>query len=195
MSEFPKKSPPSKGSQSMEEQIENEKPKKIVTKNDSFESFLETAEVIEFIKLQELTGSLAKPFDQFDLMEQKAFRSLFHQWTKAGKPKPKMPEIKAEQVDAPVCLFRRKQRGQEMTYWDTTSGKVEGRDADGKYTIPYTKELAEKLLDEQEKLNPPTQNTSCYIVLENKPVQIHTTDFLKDFDHLAEDVKNGNYIF
>jgi len=171
----------------------------ITTKSDSFEEWLKNPEVIEFIKIGEMVGTLKKPFAEFDLMEQKQFQTSFKQWEKAGKPKPTMPEIKAEQIAAPVCLFKVKQQGKTMMFCDKSDGTTEGIEKQGgkviKYTIPFDEEKAKTWLKEQEELNPPSQHTSCYIKTDGQTYIIHASDYLKDFDEIAEAIKSGKYVF
>lgn len=178
-------------------ETKHEKPSKV--KTQSFEDFCKDDKVLEYVKILDLTGNLPKALEQFDLMEQKALQANYYQWDRAGRVKPKMPEMQAVQVPVPVDLFRVLQRGKEFLYYDMTGGEKVGVDyKDGrvsKYTLEYTTETAQKLLQEQEELNEPSQRTNCYMIIDGQTKIIHAKDFIKPFEEIAQAIRSNQYVF
>lgn len=171
------------------------------TEDDTnFAEFIKKNDVKKFEELCKLTGQLQGNLEDLDLRAQKEFQSAFYQWIKAGKPKPEMPKIAKAVVAAPVLLGRIISRGKEMMYWNTSDSIKHGRKfKEGtnevyEYTEVYDRNKAAKLVSEAEKLNGPEINVGYYIHVGVLKYTLNNgQDFLRSFDEVAQEIRDGKY--
>ena len=172
-------------------EIEDAKPIAVST----FKHVEDYPEFPDFIQISKITGTLTKDFQDLTVVEKKQFEVGFHQWLKAGKPKPTMPEIPKSIIAAPVDIWRARFRQKEFFYYDTTAGsKIGVEESNGRiinYTEEYSVEKIKKLLDERDKITELQQPVHYYIIFDGNPHTIQPEDLLKPFDQVVEELKTG----
>lgn len=135
-----------------------------------------TEEFKKFIAMLEVTAQLDTPFDELPTDDQRDIVNKFYLWQDKGSPKAEMPKIKDDKEDEILSLYRTKHRGDQYIWYVTRDSRTIGKEwihtyakvedyengkplgtyhddtntiieSKPKYTIPYTKELGEKLLN------------------------------------------------
>ena len=130
----------------------------------------------QFVSIMEVTGQI-EDFDGLDSDSQRDVVNKYYLWKSKGSPKAEMPKIKDDKEDEILSLYRTKYRGDEYIWYVTRDSrtigkewiheyaKEEDRGENGeplgtfhdnkkiitkrtpKFTMPYNKEIGEKLLN------------------------------------------------
>jgi hypothetical protein len=141
-----------------------------------------------FIAMMEVTGQIEN-FDKLATDDQRDVINKFYLWKEKGSPKAEMPQLKDDKEDEILKLYRVKHRGTQYIWYMTKDGRRVGLEYDityaeedewvdgkmtgnkvktntvierkPKYTIEYTKEKGEELLELAYKY---TDYPTCYFV-------------------------------
>lgn len=117
-------------------------------------------------------------------------------WVKAGRPMPKMPDTLGPDNHIPMKLYRVKWMGKQYLAYKDTKGQWHNMEEDSKgrrkYTMPFDKEQAQKLVDDAlERCENPT---FAFKYGTNNPYQVTAEDFAtRDFDEVIKQHKANNY--
>lgn len=171
-------------------------------------------EMKRFLAIEEITGGVYKLEIE---SEQRRFVRNFNAWIKAGRPRPGQVKLIVEEDPIVHAIYRIKVRGIQKIYWVDERGKVHGkvlnkvakqvrktdprtgaetivdlgyRD-DIEYTQLYTKELAQKLIDDAMQRG---QNPQFYYHDGNHPWSCHPEDLLiPNFDEGLKQITTKGY--
>lgn len=163
-----------------------------------FEGHLEdNPDFKEFLEICKMTGQLTQEYGQLSLEDKKSIEVGFHQWIKAEKPKPTMPELPKAKIEYPIDVWIAKSKGKTFVFYDTNLGKKhwveENRGRYIKFDTEATSDVITKLLQEREELCPLEQPRHQYVMI---GTQVHLiqdeTDILKPYDELVQIARKGS---
>lgn len=165
------------------------------TKQETYAHVEEDPDFEEFVQIARMTGTIAQDYQTLGLEDKKKFEVGFHQWKKAGKPKPAMPELSKGVVEYPIDIWIAKAKGKIWYYYDTNLGHKLGVKEDNgrmsEYAFEYTVDKMTELMKEREELCPVEQNRNQYVVINAQVHVISEEDLLKPYDKLVELIKTG----
>lgn len=153
----------------------------------------------QFIEIVKMTGTLTKEVEELDMDEKAQLDVGFHQWLKAGKIKPTMPELSKGIVEYPIDIWIGKNRAKVWFWFDTNlsvrKGVKRGVEEKGgrivKYLEEFTVDKMQDLIKQREELCPVEQPRHQYIMINTHPHLIDETDLLKPFDEVFAMIRSG----
>lgn len=148
----------------------------------------------DFLKIWDV--AVGSKLDLSDPKDRKKLSVETACWVAAGKPMPKMPETLGPDNHIPMKLYRVKWMGKQYLAYKDTKGKWHNMEEDSngrrKYTVPFDKEEAQKLVDDAIKRceNP----TFAFKHGTNNPYQVTAEDFASaDFDAVIKQHRRNDY--
>lgn len=177
--------------------------------------FTITEDMQTYIEMKKVSG--VPTLLETDLQKHE-FTKEYNAWVKAGRPKPQLPHLMIEEDPIPLKLYRKKHLGIQKLFWRDTKGKLHGKEVivtpitrKGKdaftgeettivegerkqtnYTLNYTKEIGEKLVEDAEArcIHP-----TYYILDGDTKFSIKARDFNRDLDELIMLCREHKYVF
>lgn len=186
-------------------------PKDLIDEEAEGYKFTVTPEMQAYIDMKKAAGVATVIEDE---KQEHAFVKEFNSWVKAGRPRPKLPELKIEEDPIPQKFYRTRYMGKQKFFWRDTAGKLHGKtieskpiykkevDSDGKeynelqkyvqivkYPIDFNADLVKKLIaDAMDRCSNPT----FYFIVEDgrggtkAKYSVVAEDFVGDFDEIIK---------